>query len=106
MQTTVQRHNTCLGWFFGVFGSLLLLFALSYIIDLWRLADARQQANALAASLGNSPAHHLISKVTRDISILPVQANCEVQVISQHRSTLRSLLHAWLRLLAPFGVAT
>ncbi len=80
MQTTVQRHNTCLGWFFGVFGSLLLLFALSYIIDLWRLADARQQADALAASLGNSPAHHLISKVTRDISLLPVQANCEVQV--------------------------
>lgn len=105
MQTTVQRHNTCLGWFFGVFGSLLLLFALSYIIDLWRLADARQQADALAASLGNSPAHHLISKVTRDISLLPVQANCEVQVYFTTPLGPEEFAAPWGRLLAPFGVA-
>ncbi len=80
MKLKPQRPRSCLGWMGWVFGILLVLFAISYAIDMWRLADAWQQANALATQLGNTPERHLVSKVERDISIIPIDAACEVRV--------------------------
>ena len=80
MKIKPHRPRSCLGWFAWVFASLLVLFAISYTIDMWRLADAWQQANALATQLGNTPERHLASKVERDISIIPIDAACEVRV--------------------------
>ena len=80
MKIKPHRPRSCLGWFAWVFAILLVLFAISYAIDMWRLADAWQQANALATQLGNTPERHLASKVERDISIIPIDAACEVRV--------------------------
>jgi hypothetical protein len=80
MKIKPHRPRSCLGWFAWVFGILLAFFAISYAIDMWRLADAWQQANALATQLGNTPERHLVSKVERDISIIPIDGACEVRV--------------------------
>ena len=80
MKIKPHRPRSCLGWFAWVFASLLVLFAISYTIDMWRLADAWQQADTLAAKLGNTPERHLVSKVHRNIAIIPVNAVCEVEV--------------------------
>ncbi len=39
MKTMTQRFDSCLVWFGGVVGSLLLIFVISYIVDTIRLAN-------------------------------------------------------------------
>ena len=80
MQTTIRRLDSCLAWYAGVFGSLLLIFGISYIVDTIRLANAWNEAYTLAAKLGNTPERHLVSKVERELSIIPIDAACEVRV--------------------------
>jgi hypothetical protein len=81
MNRTTQRLDSCLVWFGGVFGSLLLIFVISYIVDTIRLANAWNEAYALAAQLGYTPERHLADKVRiQPPHLLLGTAGCEVQV--------------------------
>ena len=55
MKTMTQRFDSCLVWYAGVFGSLLLIFVISYIVDTIRLANTWNEAYTLAAKLGYTP---------------------------------------------------
>jgi len=81
MKIKPHRPRSCLGWFVWVFGILLVLFAISYSIDMWRLADAWQQANALATQLGNTPERHLANQASTEVNLSPLATGaCEVRV--------------------------
>jgi len=81
MKIKPQRPHSCLGWFAWVFGILLVLFAVSYSIDMVRLTIARQQAYMLAAQLGYTPERHLADKgSTRLNHLLLGTAICRVRV--------------------------
>ena len=80
MKLKPHRPRSCLGWMGWLFASLLVLFAISYSIDMVRLTSAWNVAYMLAAKLGNTPEHLLVSKVQRNIAIIPVNAVCEMQV--------------------------
>ena len=76
-----QRLDSCLIWFGGVFGSLLLIFVISYIVDTIRLANAWNEAYTLAAKLGYTPERHLADKALPQLAnLLLATAGCEVQV--------------------------
>ena len=81
MNRTTQRLDSCLVWFGGVFGSLLLIFVISYIVDTVRLANAWNEAYALAVKLGYTPERHLADKALPQLAnLLFATAGCEVQV--------------------------
>ena len=81
MNSTTQRLDSCLVWFGGVVGSLLLIFVISYIVDTIRLANAWNEAYTLAAQLGYTPERHLVDRVrTQPAHLLLGTAGCEVQV--------------------------
>ena len=80
MKLKPQRLRSCLGWFAWVFGILLVLFAISYTIDMIRLAKAWNGAYTLAAKLGYTSDRYLANEVVSDINIIPVFGACEVQV--------------------------
>ena len=80
MKIKPHRPRSCLGWLGWVFASLLILFALSYAIDMIRLTNAWNEAYALAAQLGYTPERHLTDRAPSDINIVPVFGACEVKV--------------------------
>ena len=81
MQTTIRRLDSCLVWFAGVVGSLLLIFVISYIVDTTRLANAWNEAYTLAAQLGYTPERHLVDNTSSQLAhLLLGTAGCEVQV--------------------------
>ena len=80
MKIKPHRPRSCLGWMGWVFGILLVLFAISYSIDMVRLTSAWNEAYTLAAQLGYTPEHHLTDKAPSDINIVPVFGVCKVQV--------------------------
>ncbi|MBE2238930.1 MAG: hypothetical protein IAE81_14155, partial [Caldilineaceae bacterium] len=81
MQTTTKRLDSCLVWFAGVSGSLLLIFVISYAVDMWRLAKAWNEAYTLAAQLGYTQERHLVDNTSSQLAhLLLGTAGCEVQV--------------------------
>jgi len=80
MKINPQRPRSCLGWFAWIFGILLLLFAISYAIDMARLANAWREADALAARLGYTPERHLADLVGGQINPVIGSSRCEVEV--------------------------
>ena len=81
MNRTTQRLDSCLVWFGGVFGSLLLIFVISYIVDTIRLSNAWNEANALATQLGYTPERHLANQAFTEVNLSPLATGgCEVQV--------------------------
>ncbi len=82
MKTMTQRFDSCLVWYAGVFGSLLLIFVISYIVDTIRLANTWNEAYTLAAKLGYTPERHLADKaLPQPANLLLATAGCEVQVL-------------------------
>jgi hypothetical protein len=81
MKIKPQPPRSCLGWFAWVFGILLVLFAISYAIDMIRLANAWNEAYTLAAQLGYTPERHLTDRAPSDINIVPVFGDCEVKIL-------------------------
>lgn len=58
------------------------MFALSYTIDMIRLANAWREADALAAKLGYTPEHHLADQTSNQLAnLLLVTAGCDVRVV-------------------------
>jgi hypothetical protein len=81
MKIKPQPPRSCLGWFAWVFGILLVLFAISYSIDMVRLAIARHQAYALATKLGYTPDRHLVDEASTQLKhLLLGTAICRVRV--------------------------
>lgn len=80
MKIKPHRPRSCLGWMGWVFGILLVLFAISYSIDMVRLTSAWNEAYTLAAQLGYTPERHLADEAPSDINIVPIFGVCEVQV--------------------------
>ena len=81
MKLKPQRPRSCLGWFAWVFAILLMLFAISYTIDMARLANAWREADALAARLGYTPERHLTDKGSTQLNhLLFGTAICRVRV--------------------------
>ena len=80
MKIKPQRPRSCLGWFAWVFGILLMLFAISYTIDMARLANAWREADALAARLGYTPERHLKDLVWGQINPVIGTSRCQVEV--------------------------
>jgi hypothetical protein len=81
MKIKPQPPRSCLGWLGWVSASLLLIFAISFSIDMARLAIARHKAYTLATKLGYTPARHLTDKgSTRLNHLLLGTAICRVGV--------------------------
>ncbi len=80
MKIKPQRPRSCLGWFAWVFAILLMLFAISYTIDMARLANAWREADALAARLGYTPERHLKDLVWGQINPVIGTSRCQVEV--------------------------
>jgi hypothetical protein len=82
MKIKPQPPRSCLGWFAWVFGILLVLFAISYTIDMIRLTNAWNEAYALAAQLGYTPERHLADQTSNQlVNLLLVTAGCDVRVV-------------------------
>ncbi len=81
MKTMTQRFDSCLVWFGGVVGSLLLIFVISFVVDTIRLSNAWNEAYTLAAQLGYTPDRHLVDNTSSQLAhLLLGTAGCEVQV--------------------------
>ena len=80
MNVTIRRPRSCLGWLAWVFGLLLVLFALSYTIDMARLANAWHEADTLAAKLGYTPERHLVDQASTQLGFPFGTGTCEIRV--------------------------
>ncbi|HRW49025.1 MAG: hypothetical protein KDE24_13280 [Caldilinea sp.] len=59
MSSKSQRPHSCAIWFAWGVGILPMLLILSYTFDIWRLNYFWNEAEILAARLGNKPEYHL-----------------------------------------------
>ncbi len=80
MKLKPQRPRSCLGWFAWVFAILLMLFAISYNIDMWRLTSAWNEAYTLAVKLGYTPERHLTYKADGNPSLLLISGDCTARL--------------------------